>query len=399
MTDLQKWLEENVGHEAFTPGLQRIKLAISLFGLDFSGKTVVAVAGTNGKGQCARQLYRNALQKRETALWTSPHLTDVRERFSKGANLAGHAELAEIFGEIQAVLEHKRLRLSYYEFLFLAFLLFAKDCSVLILEAGLGGRLDAINALSADLVLLASVSRDHQEYLGPRLDGILGEKIALTRPGKKVITNFESAYLRRLAKSYCARHGVGWTDLFERNVCVAQDSFHQRNKKLAAAAAVSLFGKADAPEQDQGEASPLIRFKVKLGEVEAVCHGLPSHNPDGVRKGVQFLNDAKYTKMYRFVLLSFSERRFEDALAMLKTLKFWQASRGAESEIVLTSFIGPKAMQESNLKRLARQAQVKFINDANTFFQQYRPGDHETLVMGSNYFIGGLCENGRFARG
>ncbi|MEX1098825.1 MAG: hypothetical protein WEB87_00280, partial [Bacteriovoracaceae bacterium] len=241
--NLEHWLEKNIGFENFRPGLWRIQKALKLFELDFSDKKIVAVAGTNGKGQTARELYKLCLEESSCALWTSPHLVSVTERFSKNGKEIASQELEELCARAMFRLRKAELELSYYEFLFLAFLLFSRNERILVLEAGLGGRLDAVNALKADLVLLTSISRDHQEILGNRFDLILGEKIALAQDGAELATNFELKYLRQKTRAWCQEHGVQWTDLFEKGSCDKSFNFERRNKVLAFFGFCKIFNK------------------------------------------------------------------------------------------------------------------------------------------------------------
>ena len=392
-TSPELWLERNLGFERPKPGLERVKSAIEALGLEFSGAKFVTVGGTNGKGECARRLYRMALDETSAALWTSPHLKSVTERFSKDGEFVDEQDLLKLFEATLGKTRQAGLSLSYYEFLFLVFLVFAQDCPLLILEVGLGGRWDAVNAIDADLVLLTSISRDHQEYLGPRYDGILAEKIALARPGKELVTNFELGYLRGLARQESLRRGFTWSDLFELGACRLGHTFSRRNQELAAKAFEKLFGRR--PDlKTISEEGPLVEFTYE----GALCHALPSHNPDGVRKGVQFLNEAKYTKSYKFVLLSFSERSFKDAMTMLKTVRLWLEKSAKNTELAITAFSHPKAMEGPKLKQLARQAQVNYFDEPKEFFETYRPRDKDVFVLGSNYFIGALCGERGFAR-
>ena len=392
---LELWLEKNLGYEIPKPGLERIRSAIRLLDLDFSKKKIITIGGTNGKGETSREFYRLASSFGSCALWTSPHLVSVTERFSRDGNLVSNEELERYFISTLEILLKAELKLSYYEFLFLVFLRFAADCEILVLEVGLGGRFDAVNAMDADLVLLTSISRDHQDYLGARYDQILGEKIPLSRPGKTLVSNFELRYLRQFSRAYCQERGIEYVDLFELGLCSNGLHFSQRNRAAARFGVEKILGPVEESlvEASLSARSPIIEFS--LGGAQ--CHGLTSHNPDGVRKGVQFLNHGKYTDSYRLALLSFSNRDPKDAMTMIKTIEQWSRSAKSRIEIVLTSFEHPKAMGRSELKALANKAQVNFVDDVEEIFQTYDLGSQKILVVGSNYFLGSLL--GRGSRG
>lgn len=382
--NLEKWLETNIGYEAFRPGLDRVYQALELFDLGLSQKKIISIAGTNGKGQTSREIYRLCQNKHSCALWTSPHLICLEERFSKNGELVHRSELEQLCLDTYKHLNAAQLKLSYFEFLFLVFLRFSSDCEVLVLEVGLGGRLDAVNVVDADIAVVSSISRDHQDYLGSRYEQILSEKLGIARAQGLTVTNFELSYLRQLSNKFLSKLGSEWVDLFDIKVCTADMDFSKRNLLLANFCASKLLGE-DLSAQ-LGEASPLIEFEIE----GAVCHGLTSHNPDGVRKGVQFLNHDKYTNAYQMVLMSFSDRRMDDAQTMLNTVKAWM---GEKANIVLCAFDHPKAMPRDRVRDLAQKARVKFVNDATEFIKNNNAD--KTLVLGSNYFIGQFLQSSR----
>ncbi len=379
--NLEKWLETNIGYEAFNPGLERIIKAMALFNLNLKNKKIISIAGTNGKGQTSREIYRLLSKRGSCALWTSPHLISLTERYSKNGKSIEDSALEQVCIDTHQVLKASAISVSYFEFLFLVFLIWSKDCDTLVLEVGLGGRLDAVNAVDADIAVITSISRDHQDFLGNRYDLIFNEKFGIARKDKVLITNFELSYLRELSKKHSQKLGCRWSDLFDLGVCSDSMNFSNRNIALAKHCVEALLGeKVD----DNLSASPLIKFDL----YGTACHALTSHNPDGVRKGVQFLKHDKYTSKYELVLMSFSDRRPEDAKSMLDSIIAW---RGGRENIVLCAFKHPKAMRQDLVESLAKKARVKFVNDATEFFKEYPKG--QTLVLGSNYFIGQLLQS------
>ncbi|MBC77500.1 MAG: hypothetical protein CME64_15965 [Halobacteriovoraceae bacterium] len=378
--NLEKWLETNIGYEAFTPGLERISKAMDLFDLNLSQKRIISIAGTNGKGQTSRAIYKRLCEETNCALWTSPHLISLSERYSKNGRLVEGRVLEKVCLSAHQVLKDAKMEVSYFEFLFLVFLIWAKDCDVLVLEVGLGGRMDAVNAVDADISLITSISRDHQEYLGNRYELILKEKFGIARKDKTLITNFELSYLRRITAELSKDLGCNWVDLFEEKVCDKSMNFSERNLLLAKVCVEKVLKR---PLEKDLVGSPLIEFELYGTQ----CHGLTSHNTDGVRKGVQFLKHDKYTSNYELVLMSFSDRRPEDAKAMLDSIIAW---RGGRENIVLCAFKHPKAMRQDLVESLAKKARVKFVNDAVEFFKE--SPQEKALVLGSNYFIGQLLQ-------
>ncbi|HUF71337.1 MAG TPA: folylpolyglutamate synthase/dihydrofolate synthase family protein [Gammaproteobacteria bacterium] len=149
---------------------------------------VIAVGGTNGKGSCVALLESIYLAAGyAVGAFTSPHLIAFNERIRFGGRDLGDAALIELFELMDAA--RGELTLSYFEASAVAAMLhFARaGADVAVLEVGMGGRLDAVNALDADAALIVSVDLDHMEYLGPDRDAIGREKAGIARPGRPVI--------------------------------------------------------------------------------------------------------------------------------------------------------------------------------------------------------------------
>jgi dihydrofolate synthase/folylpolyglutamate synthase len=149
---------------------------------------VITVAGTNGKGStCAmlESILRAAGYR--TGLYTSPHLVRYNERVRVGGVELEDSPLCEAFAAVEEA--RGGVPLTYFEFGTLAaFEIFAKSAlEVLILEVGLGGRLDAVNVLDADCAVLTSVGIDHIDYLGADRESIGREKAGIFRPGRPAV--------------------------------------------------------------------------------------------------------------------------------------------------------------------------------------------------------------------
>ncbi len=169
-------------------GLDRIAIVADRLELRSFSCPVITVGGTNGKGSCTKtveSIYATAGYK--TGLYTSPHLMEFNERIRiHNQNIADDA-LIDAF----EIVEHARqeIILSFFEFTTLAALwLFQQsDCDVVILEVGLGGRLDAVNIVESDVAIVTSIALDHQDWLGDTLDAIAYEKASIARENKPFI--------------------------------------------------------------------------------------------------------------------------------------------------------------------------------------------------------------------
>jgi dihydrofolate synthase/folylpolyglutamate synthase len=168
--------------------LGRVHGVLAALGIAKPPYRVITVAGTNGKGSCVTLLERIYIEAGyQVGAFTSPHLLAFNERIRfGGADLTDEA-LIEVFEIMDAA--RGELTLSYFEASAVAAMLhFARaGAEVAVLEVGMGGRLDAVNAYDADCALIVSIDLDHMEYLGPDRDVIGREKAGIVRPGRPVI--------------------------------------------------------------------------------------------------------------------------------------------------------------------------------------------------------------------
>ena len=168
---------------------------LSRLGNPQEGIKIIHVAGTNGKGSvCA---YLNAMLLaggKKTGLFTSPHLVRINERFQINGEDASDEQFLDAFLKVEKAAKEYEAEgeghPSYFETLFLMGMLIFKEAGVeyLVMETGLGGRLDATNVVEKPLAcIITSISRDHTEYLGDTLEAIAGEKAGIIKAGVPVI--------------------------------------------------------------------------------------------------------------------------------------------------------------------------------------------------------------------
>jgi dihydrofolate synthase/folylpolyglutamate synthase len=168
-------------------GLDRVRKVLASMRTGFSCP-IIAVGGTNGKGSTCAML-ESILQAAgyRTGLYTSPHLRRYNERVRIGGREADDKALCEGFEAVERA--RGEVPLTYFEFGTLAALvLFERsDLQAMILEVGLGGRLDAVNVLDADCAVLTSVGIDHVEHLGATREAIGREKAGIFRPARPAV--------------------------------------------------------------------------------------------------------------------------------------------------------------------------------------------------------------------
>ncbi|HJV85638.1 MAG TPA: bifunctional tetrahydrofolate synthase/dihydrofolate synthase [Noviherbaspirillum sp.] len=188
-TTLSDWLAklETMHPKAIDMGLERVAQVKDRLGIRFDCPVII-VGGTNGKGSTCAMLESILLQAGyRVGTYTSPHLLDFNERARLNGELASDEALIEQFAAVEA--GRGEVSLTYFEFTTLAVMrLFAQARpDAVIFEVGLGGRLDAVNVLDADVAIVTSVDIDHTDYLGSTREEIGFEKAGIFRPGKTAI--------------------------------------------------------------------------------------------------------------------------------------------------------------------------------------------------------------------
>lgn len=187
---LEQWLawQERLHPSAIDLGLERCTEVARRMGLHRSACPVVTVAGTNGKGSCVMLLEASLRAAgHHTGAYISPHLHHYRERIRVDGHEVDDAELVASFARIDEM--RGDISLTFFEFGTLTALdLFSRaKTDVVLLEVGLGGRLDAVNVIDADYALIASVGVDHVEWLGSTREAVGAEKAGVLRPGQPAV--------------------------------------------------------------------------------------------------------------------------------------------------------------------------------------------------------------------
>ena len=190
---LGAWLArlETLHPKPIAMGLDRVAEVAQRLGATI-GCPVITVAGTNGKGSTCAMLESIARRAGyRTGLYTSPHLVRFNERVKLAGAEVDDATLVAAFGEVDTarLRAPKPVPLTYFEFSTLAALAIfaAARLDVLVLEVGLGGRLDAVNIVDADVAVITAIDIDHVEYLGDTREAIGAEKAGIMRAGRVAV--------------------------------------------------------------------------------------------------------------------------------------------------------------------------------------------------------------------
>ncbi|KEF33810.1 folylpolyglutamate synthase [Deinococcus sp. RL] len=192
------------------PGLERVRALLARLDSPQRGFQTVLVGGTNGKGSTAASLAAMLTASgTRTGLFTSPHLTRFSERFVVGGQECPAPQIEEALGQVRPHAE--AVGATFFEIVTaLGALLFAEaGVEVAVMEVGLGGRLDATNALEPVLSVITTVALDHTEILGETLEAIAAEKAGILRPGRPAVTGVPPALWPQLEGQGAALWALG----------------------------------------------------------------------------------------------------------------------------------------------------------------------------------------------
>lgn len=187
---LSDWLawQERLHPSAVDLGLERVRRTLARLGWQQPTCPVITVGGTNGKGSTVALLTRIlSTAGYRVGTFTSPHLVRYNERIAIAEREVADASLMAAFERIDAARESETL--TFFEFNTLAALSIFETAALdaIVLEVGMGGRLDAVNVVDADVAVISSIALDHCEWLGDDIETIGREKAGILRPERPAI--------------------------------------------------------------------------------------------------------------------------------------------------------------------------------------------------------------------
>jgi len=304
-------------------GLERVTLLVEALGSPHRAYRTIHVVGTNGKSSTTR--FIAALLRahgHRVGAYVSPHLVSLAERQMVDGVSSSEEEFCDLVARIRPVVEKLERgwpegdRFTQFEVLTAAaFLHFQeKGCDVAVIEAGLGGRLDATSVISSEVQVVTSIGLEHTEFLGDTTSAILKEKAAVIPEGGRVVAGALSPDLKAELKEICAARAARCYFLGDELVVLAGsrdevfDIFgvdgcytdlrlqalggYQRNNAAMAVAAAELFRQEPL---DEGLVRSVLGSTVVPGRLEIMndqplCIFDGSHNPQGMEETMRSLD-------------------------------------------------------------------------------------------------------------
>ncbi|MDM4765011.1 bifunctional tetrahydrofolate synthase/dihydrofolate synthase [Pelomonas sp. SE-A7] len=426
MKTLADWLAhcEQLHPKEIDMTLERVNRVRDAMGLRFGADTaVVMVAGTNGKGSTCAMLESIALHAGfKVGLYIKPHLVHFQERCRvAGAPVAAESLLAH-FERIEAARGDQAL--TYFEFTTLAILsrLAEEALDLVILEVGLGGRLDAVNTIDADCSVITSIDLDHTEYLGPDRESVGREKAHIMRPGRPVVVSDPmppatlaqhaeqvGADLRQLGRDFTYsgdRQQWQWAGRSRRFSGLAYPALRGVNQLLNAAGVLAVF---EALYERLPVSAQAVRTGLALVELPGrfqVVPGQPAlvldvaHNPHAVAALAQNLDQMGFFPRTHAVFGAMADKDlahiFEKIAPLVDVWHFCdlEIPRAAKAEALSAQFESLRsagALKAPNGVAVHRHEDP--ISALAAAAAEADPADR-ILVFGSFYTVGGVLKNG-----
>lgn len=240
------WLDALQG-SGIRPGLGRMRTLLRALGNPQHAYPSIIVAGTNGKGSTSAMLASIlTADGRRTAHYTSPHLVDLRERWTIDGEKIEPALLDECIVALQNL--KSDITPTYFEALTLiAFLAFARaKCDIAVLEVGMGGRLDATNVVKPLAALITPIGIDHTEFLGNTIRKIAAEKAGVIHRNTIALTSNDDPVVLDVLRKRAAKFSSRFIHVTEEHETPLIGDFQRRNAGLAVRAARELGIHEDA---------------------------------------------------------------------------------------------------------------------------------------------------------
>lgn len=377
---------------------------------------VIHVAGTNGKGSVCAYLQSVLTEASyRTGLFTSPHLVDIRERIRVDEEQIPEADFVEVFRRVRdACPKEGGYHPSYFEYLyFMAMLYFEKKKpDFIILETGLGGRLDATNSFETPCIsIIAKIGLDHTEYLGETLEQIAEEKAGIVKKGiplvyfakNKIVSDvMEKSAKKADSKAFSVKPAeICLKNSDEKGIDFSYHSgyykysvfrlstralYQQENAALCirALAVLEESGMVKVPEEDLRRGLEKTHWEGRMEEILPGVYVDGAHNPDGIEAFLQSVR-ADGAKDGRMLLYSSLEEKA--CGEMIRRI----ADAGLFEEIVVTKIDSPRAAMPSELARLFGETGTVVTEDTKEAFEyclRRRRAEEKVYITGSLYLTG-----------
>lgn len=370
--------------------------------LVLSGATVFTVAGTNGKGTCTATITALLAKKFSVGTYTSPHFHHYAERICINGQPVDDALICDAFAAIDQA--RADTSLSYFEFGTLAalWIFVQQQVDYVVLEVGLGGRLDAVNIVDTDIAVITSIDIDHQEWLGNDRNTIAKEKLGIARVGKPLIIAeaLLTPALKQAAECYPSR-------VINRDFVIRQ---------LPAQNAVLIYGSQEVPLSNTGlHPHSVSAALVALGQMDLLpddktlndclerlsvvgrCEHMEvngialildvAHNPAAVRALNTYLQQSPCAGQTLFVMAIMADKDYEQVIGLLsdEASQWFVGDLKHNSRALSADVLAKALLEKQQIVRVYAAIEQAFDNALT----QAKPHDR-IVVLGSFFTVAAI---------
>ena len=410
-TPYERWVRRLYMTNLFHPvklGLSNIQQLHAALGnpMDDPKRTVIHVAGTNGKGSVVLKIAKTiqlANPQLKVGMFVSPHVASFRERMQVNGELISEEEVVELMPKIYDICVQQDIPATFFEITTaLAFSFFAsREADVVVLETGLGGRLDATNAIKSPAIsIITSIGLEHTRILGDTIELIAMEKAGIIKEGRPVLVGphvphdviRQCAHEKKASAYYTCEDVLGLPDpAAEKDL----EDYDLENARIATAA-LMLLAKSHphhvAPSEEairEGTAiRPPCRFEPVLLESGVKVILDVAHNPPAMEYLVRKLQTTYPNATFRMVVGMSSDKDLRQCGAAVRL-----ATQDDTSRIHLVQALHPRAALLEDILEQANLEDANFDLEDRSVTRQIQSAielakrNNEILVVCGSVFL------------
>ena len=377
---------QEIGAEAYKPGLERVEKLLSTFGNPHLKTKTIHVAGTNGKGSTCSFLASILTEKGEkVGLFTSPHIFDFKERIRINGTTISEEDVVSFCTKLQEI--ELPFKPSFFEITFVMAMEYfaAQNCTYAIIETGLGGRLDATNVVLPLLSIITNIGLDHQQFLGHSIAEIAAEKAGIIKKNIPVFVAEETAETKNIFLTHALEKQTSIEFLVPSHSKVDGIANYQQTNLQTAIQGLSII---DIDVID-AEVSLALRNLFKntglFGRFQEIKSSPriiidAAHNEAGIKILLKELQDTPHEKL-KFIVGSSGDKDLKKLIANLPTA----------SELNLCVFKNERSTTYNKLSELAAENGTvkKVYKEINQAIKEIVSDtlSNETIVICGSFFL------------
>lgn len=385
---------QEIGASAYKPDLGNVRLLCALFDNPQNNLRFIHIAGTNGKGSTSSMLASILTESNEkVGLFTSPHIIDFRERIRVNGEKIAEVEVIQFCNQvIDAKLSFEP---SFFEITFvLALLHYQKcNCTICVIETGLGGRLDATNIITPILSIITNISLEHTQFLGTTITEIAGEKAGIIKQTIPVVIGETSVESKNIFQKTAALNNspIYWAEdlSFDTQFEVSLLGDYQKRNFRSVQYAVEILNKKGFDISNKSISKGLHNLSKNTGfygrmqvvSKEPLTILDVSHNLEGIQQTLETLKKLNQGKLH-IIYGTSSDKNYSEIISIFPR----------DAAISLCSFKNARSLSFQDLERISKLMSphpqlFNNVKEALTSIQSIANKEDTILVFGSFFLI------------